>query len=171
MNKQLLFAVSLVLATPLAAMAAPEVGDKSFTISGTGASDKHFDGNSFGVTGQLGYYQTENFEYGVRQSFNGLVGDEVDNAWSGATRLFADYHFGCCKMRPFVGANLGGIYGESVNDTGAAGLELGAKYWVLEKTFINVAAEYQWLFSGSSGIDDNFDDGAIYYTLGVGFNF
>ena len=171
MRKPILFAAALLVAAPLAALAGPEAGDKTFTISGTGSSDENFDGNSFGVTGELGYFGTDALQYGIRQSVSGVAGDKVSDAWSGATRLFADYHFGCCAARPYVGVNVGGIYGESVEDTGTAGVELGVKWYVLDKTYINAGAEYAFLFSGSDDIDNNYDDGAFFYTLGVGFNF
>lgn len=170
-NKPLLIAASLMLAAPVAVIAGPAAGDRTFSISGTGSSDEEFDGNSFGVTGEIGYFTTENLQYGIRQSINGVAGDEVSDEWSGATRLFADYHFGCCAARPYLGVNLGGIYGESVSNTGAAGVEAGVKWYVLDKTYINLGAEYQFLFQDADDIDTAYDDGAFFYQLGVGFNF
>lgn len=163
--------LSLLATAPLVAVAAPQSGDRSFTISGTGASDNEFDGNSFGVSLELGQYANEQTLYGVRQSINGVAGDEVSDAWNGATRLFVDYHFGQNDFRPYVGANLGGIYGESVKETGTAGLETGFRYFLKDKTFIGFGAEYQFLFDDGDDIDNQYDDGAFFYTLGVGFNF
>jgi hypothetical protein len=37
--------------------------------------------------------------------------------------------------------NLGGIYGNGVSETGAAGVEGGLKWYVLQKTFINFGVE------------------------------
>lgn len=162
---------SLAIAAPLAAVAAPEAGDRSFTISGTGASDKDFDGNAFGVSFEVGKYADERTLYGIRQSINGLAGEEVDDSWNGSTRLFVDYHFGDGDLRPFLGANIGGVYGESVKETFAAGLEGGFKYFVKDKTYVSFGAEYQFLFDDGDEIDQRFNNGAFFYTVGVGFNF
>lgn len=160
-----------LLVSPIAAVAAPETGDRSFTISGTGASDNDFDGNAFGVSFELGKYANEQVLWGVRQSLNGLAGDEVSDSWNGATRVFADYHFGDSDFRPYLGANIGGIYGENVKETWTAGLETGFRYFVKEKTFVAFGAEYQFLFDDGDEIDQRFNNGAFFYTLGVGFNF
>ncbi len=159
------------LAAPLAVTAAPEAGDRSFTISGTGASDNDFDGNTFGVSFELGTYASEQLLWGVRQSLNGLAGDEVSDSWNGSTRVFADYHFGTGNFRPYLGANVGGIYGEDVNETWTAGLETGMRYFVKPKTFIGLGVEYQFLFDDGDEIDSRFNNGAFFYTLGVGYNF
>lgn len=171
MKKHFILAVSLLAAAPLAATAGPVSGDKSVTLSGTGSSDKKFDGNSFGVSGEFGYYGSDQWLYGVRQSVSGVVGDDVKDAWDGSTRLFADYHFGSGALRPFLGANIGALYGKNVRDTGTAGIEGGLKYYVLEKTFISVGVEYAFLFRNTNDVDKNFNDGAFFYNLGVGFNF
>lgn len=151
--------------------AAQAAGDKAFTISGTGASDKDFDNNTFGTTAELGWFLSNELELGLRQSANVLALENADDRWSGATRGFADYHFGQGSIVPYLGANLGGIYGEDVQDTGAAGLEGGLKFYVKDKTFIALQVEYDWFFEDSDQIDNQFDDGAYFYTLGVGFNF
>lgn len=72
---------------------------------------------------------------------------------------------------PFVGANFGGFYGDTVSNTGSAGLELGLKAYVQDKTYITFQAEYDYLFDSSDDLSSNFDDGAIFYSLGIGFNF
>lgn len=171
MKNVLAIAVSALLLSPLAAVAGPEAGDRSFTLSGTGASDKNFDGNAFGVSAEIGQYHNEQLLWGVRQSINGSAGEDVRDAWNGSTRVFADYHFGTGDVRPYLGANIGGIYGKSVKETGTAGIDFGLKYFVKEKTFIALGAEYQFLFEDGDDIDNTYDDGAFLYTLGVGFNF
>ena len=162
MNKCIVYAASLLLAAPLAAVAGPQSGDKSVTLSGTGSSDKNFDGNTFGVSGEFGYYGSEQLLYGIRQSISGSAGEEVKDSWNGSTRLFADYHFGSGAARPFVGANLGALYGENVKNTGTAGLEAGLKYYVLDNTFINFGVEYAFLFDDGDDVDNSFNDGAFF---------
>ena len=151
--------------------AAQAAGDKAFTLAGTGASDKNFNSSTFGTTGELGWYLTNEFELGLRQSVNAAVLKNANDRWSGATRGFADYHFGQRSVVPYLGLNLGGIYGEDVHDTGAAGLETGLKFYVKDKTFIALQVEYDFLFDNAHSIDNQFNDGAFFYTLGIGFNF
>ncbi len=152
----------------------PEAGDREFSISGTGSSDQDFDNTSAGVSGELGWYLSRELEVGIRQSLNftDIEGEDISNdAWNGATRGFADYHFGSGALRPFAGASLGGIYGDGVNDSAFAGLETGLKYYVLPRTFIVGRAEYQFFFEDAGDADEGFDDGAWAYGVGVGFNF
>lgn len=152
----------------------PQTGDREFSLSGTGSSDKDGDNSNFGVTGDLGWYTSSRMVWGVRQSLNfaDIEGEDVKNDyWNGSTRLYTDYHFGSAQARPFVGASLGAIYGDGVNDTGFAGLELGMKYYVLENTYILGRGEYQFFFDNGNDVDDNFSDGAWAYTVGIGYNF
>lgn len=152
----------------------PTVGDREFSISGSGNSEQDFDTGSLSVTGDLGWYVTERWVLGIRQSVNyaSVKGTSIeDDFWNGSTRGFADYHFGQNAWRPFVGGNLGLVYGDGVKDTGLAGLEGGVKYYVLPKTFISGLAEYQWFFDSSDDVDDEFEDGAWVYSVGLGFNF
>ncbi len=162
-------ALSLCVAMP--ALAGPDAGDRTFTLSGSGSSDKNFNDNTFGVNGEFGMFTTDNLQFGVRQTINASLVDNGEDNWNGATRLFADYHFGSAKFLPFVGANIGGIYGENIDETAIAGLELGFKAYVLDKTYITLQAEYDFFFESTDEIDSNYDDGAVFYSVGIGYNF
>lgn len=164
-------AIGVSLLTPAIALAGPDAGDRSFTLSGGGASDDSFDVSTYSVSSSIGWFTTDTIELGVRQNLSGVAVDDGDDSWAGATRGYADFHLGTGSVMPFVGVNIGAIYGDGVNDTGTAGVEAGAKFYVKEKTFILLQAEYQFLFEDADEIDDQFDDGAFFYTLGVGFNF
>ncbi len=153
------------------AQAGPAAGDREITLQGTGTSDKDFDANIFSASGSYGWFTTDQSEWGIRQSVSVSDTNNSSSRWNGATRLFYDWHFNGGDWRPYVGASLGYIYGEDTNETFSAGPEIGLKYYVKDKTFINVAMEYQFLFDESNDIDDSYDDGAIFYGLGVGFNF
>jgi hypothetical protein len=74
-------------------------------------------------------------------------------------------------MRPFFGVNLGRIYGDTISDTWAAGLEGGAKYYVQPRTFIMAMVQYAWYFDKRDNIDDTFSQGQFLWNVGVGFNF
>lgn len=172
-QQSLVLGLSAALLSP-AGFAQPSDGDKEFSLSGTGSSDKDFDNSSIGVSGDLGWYTSPNLSLGIRQSvqYADIQGaDAGDDFWNGSTRGYANYHFGGGNARPFVGASLGGVYGDGVNDGGFAGLEFGMKYYVLESTYILGRAEYQFFFDSGNEAEDAFDDGAWAYVLGVGFNF
>ncbi len=168
---------ALALLLTANAFAGPEAGDKTLELSGSGSSDKEFDSNFFGGNASVGYFATDQLQYGVRQSLNVGTQRAAVNAgktktnWNAATRVFADYHFGSGDVLPFVGANIGGFYGDTVSNTGSAGLELGLKAYVQDKTYITFQAEYDYLFDSGDDFSNNFDDGAIFYSLGMGYNF
>jgi hypothetical protein len=153
------------------AFAAQEAGDKSFSISGTGASDKNFDTSSFGTTGELGWFLSDTFELGLRQGINILTLKHADDSWSGSTVGFLDLNVGKGPLVPYIGANLGGIYGDHVQNTETAGVEGGLKWYVKDKTFVAFNVQYEWLFNNNNDIDNRFNDGAFLYSIGVGFNF
>lgn len=148
----------------------PSTGTQEVTLSGAGSSDKDFDNNIFSLEGSYGWYLSEAAEVGVRQSVGIADSDGQDVNWSGSTRAFYDYHFGH-RTRPYIGANLGYVYGDMVEESFLAGLELGIKHYVLERTFINGQIEYQYFFEDADEIDNRFDNGSFVYSVGLGFNF
>lgn len=168
-----LFKSSLLVAAlfPLAAIAAPETGDQEITLSGAGSSDKDFNDTVFSVQGSWGQYLSNSSLWGIRQTVNARDSEGESVQWDGSSRVFYDYHFGTGNARPFIGASIGGIYGEEVDETFMAGPEVGIKYWVQDKTFITAMAEYQFLFKSGSDAQDRYDDGAFFYSVGVGYNF
>ncbi|TDT41778.1 hypothetical protein DES49_1881 [Halospina denitrificans] len=153
----------------------PEEGEGEFSISGTGSSDQDFEGGSLGLSGDLGWYLSDAMSAGIRQSVNYAdIGGEgvTDDFWNGSTRGYVNHHFLTDRARPFLGASLGGVYGDGVKDSGFAGLETGIKYYVRQKTYLLARAEYQFLFSSTDEATDAFQDDAIWaYTIGMGYNF
>lgn len=153
----------------------PLDGDREFSISGTGSSDRDFDSGTFGVTGDLGWYLSNRTVAGVRQSINyaSIEGENIkDDFWNGSTRGYFNYHFLANRTRPFLGASLGGVYGDGVKNSTFAGLETGIKHYVQTKTYFLARVEYQFLFSSASDADEAFqDDGSWAYTVGLGYNF
>lgn len=150
----------------------PLAGDWEFTLGGSGSSNKNLDRSLGGVNFSLGYFTTSTFEVLVRQTFNysnpeGGSGTEYD----GSTFVAVDQHFDLGRLRPFVGLNFGGLYGENTTDTWAAGIEGGLKFYVHPTTFLFGLVNYEWTFKDSDAAGDNFDSGAFLWTMGVGFNF
>ena len=150
----------------------PSEGSHEFQLSGTGTSDRGIDNGSFGITGTYGWYMSRDLELAVRQSVNWASIDNGSDRINGSTRGALDYHFNVTdRFRPFVGASVGAIYGDAVHDTGIIGPEAGVKYYLNPTTFIVGQMEYQYMFDDGDEIDNNFDNGAFAYTLGLGLNF
>lgn len=149
----------------------PAKGDWDFNLGGGGTSNKDFSANGGAFNATVGYFLSDALELAVRQSVNFAVADSGD-AFGGQTMLALDYHFSMGeRWRPFVGVNAGGMYGDFVRDSWAAGLEAGIKYYALQKTYIFGSFGWAWNFDTGGGISNNFSDGAFIYTAGVGFNF
>lgn len=171
--------VALVAMTvPAAAMAqtgdnepGPKAGDWEITLSGNGTSNNDFDGHDFGLSGSAGKFLTDNVLLGVRQSVNFVDVENSDDVINASTRGFADYVFDLGRFRPYVGASFGGIYGDNVNDTFAAGPEVGLKYYADNNTFLFAQTEYQFTFTDTDNANEAADDGQFYHLVGIGFNF
>ncbi|MCC6681388.1 MAG: hypothetical protein IT445_10855 [Phycisphaeraceae bacterium] len=145
----------------------PEATDWEFTLSGSGVSSNDLDNTNFATTFSLGYYLTDAIEPGVRQSII-FADNNDDSSTSGSTRGFIDYNFDLGALRPFVGASLGAVYGDGVDNdhNWTTGVEAGIKWYVLAKTFLYGIAEYQWEPEESFS-----DNGSFFYGVGIGFNF
>jgi len=168
----LLIALLVIWGAPKASaqtLFGPEAKDWELTLGGGGSNDRNFNSGSFALNASLGYYFTKAAELSVRQGVS--FSDFGDSVWNGSTRLAFDYNFDLNRFRPYLGVNFGGIYGDSVRNTFASGLEAGLKYYVLPKTFLFGSVEYEWLFRSGRHIDNRFKDGEFIYGVGIGFNF
>lgn len=162
--------VALAQAQQQQAWPMPAAGSWEMTLSGSGASDKDFDNNTIGLSGSFGQYMMPNVLVGLRQTLNYTDGPGFDR-FTGATRVFANYVFDFAQFRPFVGASLGGIYGDGVNDSFTAGPEVGMKWYLAPNNFVYGQAEYQFAFQRGDDLTEAFDDGGFFYSFGVGVNF
>jgi hypothetical protein len=134
-------------------------------LSGAGSNDNDFNNGGFSVGADIGYYLTDAWEVGVRQNFTFATSDSAGSSWTGATRVFLDYNFNAWgKIVPFVGANVGYLYGEDTDSSWIAAPEAGIKWYVKPETFLFFQAEYQW------PVQDRFEDGVFVYSLGFGIN-
>ncbi|HSI10245.1 MAG: hypothetical protein ACAH89_08735 [Rariglobus sp.] len=149
----------------------PGQGDWEFTVGGAGSSDQDFDNSLGGVSGSVGYFLSDTLEVALRQtiSFSDNSGSGAD--YDGSTFVALDHHFGTERLRPFVGVNAGRLYGDTTNNTWAAGIEGGLKYYLKTDTFLYGIVNYAWAFEEADNPSDNFDDGAFLWSLGVGFSF
>ncbi len=151
---------------------ATRAGLREFTLGGSAAANKDFDNTFGGINFSYGSYINDTQEWVLRQSINYANPDRGGASWNGATRLAFDQHFAARgALRPFIGANIGGVYGDAVRDTFAAGLEAGGKFYVQERTFIYAMVEYGWFFRRASNLDEGFRGGQFNGGVGIGFNF
>jgi hypothetical protein len=161
-----LSAVALFM-LPATSQAQFKQGDWELTLGGSGANGPDLDGVSFGVNGSVGYFFTDQLELSLRQVI-GYTDVNVESSWNGSSRVALDFHFDLGRWQPFVGGNIGYVYGESVNDTWEAAPEAGVKYFMNSTTFVFLMAEYQFFFDSGDDISDSFSDGQFVYTLGLG---
>lgn len=139
-------------------------------LTGNGSNDNDFNNGGFNVNAQVGYYFTDQWQVNLRQGFG--YSDFGDSSWTGATRIGVDYHFDMGQDQrwvPFVGAELGYLYGDGTNDTFAAGPEAGLKVYVNDTTFVYGSVLYEFLFDSGDDVDSQLDDGQFVYGLGIGF--
>lgn len=146
-------------------------GDWELTLGGGGGTNQDLDNSLGGIDFSVGHYFTDSLSLSLRQSVNYSNGAVGGAEYDGATFVALDHHFGADRLRPFVGVNVGRAYGDNTNETWAAGLEAGLKFYVQPRAFLFALVNYAWSFEDSNDIDDAFDDGSILWNVGVGFNF
>jgi hypothetical protein len=164
---------TLALSTPAKAQV---TNPYELTLSGSASNGPDFDGVNAAANVGIGYYFTEALEVGLRQSltYSDLTVGNKGSALNASTGVFLDYHFKFGdhgEWQPFIGANIGYVYGDSVNDSFEAGPEGGVKYYVNANTFIQVVAQYQFFFNAGDDASAAFHDGQFIYSLGIGFRF
>ena len=148
-----------------------ETGDREFTLAGTGTSDEDFDNSVFSISLSFGYFFSPYLEGGIRQDYAYFDTAGDDDAYNAATQLFLDYHFDLDRVQPFMGISIGGVYGDFIKDQFIASPEIGVKVFANPTTFILALVQYQILFEDPDDIDDEFEDGRVFYQLGIGFRF
>jgi len=158
----------LVLGSQSAMAATPdETNQWELTLLGSGTNDNDFNNGGFTVAGSLGYYYTPQWEIVGRQTA-GYSDAGAGSSWAASTRLGVLYHFSFGQDQPivpFVGANIGYTYGDSVSDSWVAGPEAGLKWYVNPTTFIYGSVAYDF------NLQESFGDGQFVYGLGIGFRF
>lgn len=142
-------------------------GDRTFTIGGSGSSDKKFDANAASVELGLSWFIADNIAVVGRQgvSFADVSGN---SDWNGSTRVGMDFYFDLNRVKPYLGAGLGYVYGDTIKNQFIAGPNTGLLVFVNDTTFVNVGVEYQFLFRNTDEISDVYDDGRFVYSVGMG---
>src|SRR5690606_705239 len=164
-------AIAAVAALGLSASPAQaefEEGDWELRLSGFAENDVNFDGVIASVNATGGYFFTDQFEAGVRQSF--VYSDLAGSNLSGQTTIFINYHFGGqdAALQPFIGASVGYQYGDAVPDLFLGGPEAGITYFFDESWFLFAEVQYLFYFEDVDAADESFDDGEFNWGLGLG---
>jgi hypothetical protein len=142
-----------------------------FVLFGSGASDKDVSHGNATLSGSLGYFLGEHFELALRQDvwFSDTPGTGSNT--HAASRLAADFVFGSGTFQPFLGGNIGYVYGQAVRDTWEAAPEGGIKLFLRPHVFLQLMAEYQFFFQSDDEVNAAFDNGSWVYSLGLGMTF
>lgn len=173
----ILFGITLLFSTSAFAIEpefGPRQGDWEVSAGGGTANDDQWESGSFGgnLSGNVGYFVTDDLEVVVRNSLiiSGAQGDKA-TAYIGNSRLAVDYHLPLGRFYPFIGVNIGGVYGH-VDAAASGGPEAGVKYWARKNAFLYAMAEYQWFIGGpASKLGSAYDHGMFLTTIGMGVNF
>jgi hypothetical protein len=171
LRKGLVFAALCLL--PASFASAQVRGPWELELSGSAVNGNKFNGLSAAANVDIGYFILDQLEVGVRQSLS-YTDIGVPKALDGSTRVAVDFHLPLGDQNqfvPFVGANIGYVYGDNVNDTWEAAPETGIKVFVNNSTFVFVQVEYQFFFRSGSNASDSFKNGQFLWTLGLGFRF
>ena len=165
-------ALALILFPAASAFAQFKQGDWELTLSGVATNGPDFNGVTAGAAGSIGYFVSDQFELSFRQSLTYTdLGDAASgkgSAWNGTSRLALDLHVDFGRFQPFVGANVGYIYGEAISDTFEVAPEAGIKWFLNRTTFIQFLVEYELFFDKNSDLSSALRDGEFVYTIGIG---
>lgn len=147
-------------------------GPYELALGGAGVSNDNVNAGSGQLAAAFGHYLGEHFEVLLRQngSFND-AGPGVSETWTGASRVAVDLLLPIGNIVPYVGVNLGYVYGSGIHDSLMGGPEAGVKFYVKQDVFVLLAGEYQFFFDRSDSLNDAFDDGQILYGLSLGVRF
>jgi outer membrane protein W len=155
----------------------PTANPWELTLSGSASHGPDLDGVNAAANVSVGYY-FGNFELVGRQSLQysdvGFTASGQGSTLNASTAVALDWHFPLGdhgEWVPYIGANLGFIYGDGVHDTWEAGPEAGVKYYVNSNTFVFVNVQYEFFFDKDSDASAAFSDGQFVYGLGIGFRF
>jgi hypothetical protein len=157
----------------LPAVAGAQVrGPWEVTAAASGLNGNKFNGFSASANASIGYFFNDSIELGVRQALQ--YSDLVGVSLNASTALAVDLHLPLGDQNqflPFIGANIGYVYGKNLRDTWEAAPEAGLKWFVGPDVFLFGMVQYQFFFRNGGGINGGFNNGQWVYTLGVGFRF
>jgi hypothetical protein len=155
-------AIAALVLVPQVTQAQFKAGDLTLALSGAGAHGPDLDGTTISFQGELGYFLNKNLSVSLRQGV-GYTDFGAGSAWTGSTAVAADWHFDYGRWQPYIGANIGYIYGDVVDDNFMAGPEAGIKFFANATTYIQLNVAYEFFLC------ESLSDGQFQYSLSVGF--
>lgn len=157
----------------LPAVAGAQVrGPWEVTASASGFNGNKFNGFAAAANASIGFFFNDSIEVAVRQTLQ--YSDIAGVSLNASTALAGDLHLPLGDQNqflPFIGANIGYVYGKHIRDTGEAAPEAGLKWFVGPEAFVFGMVQYQFFFKNSNSVNSGFSNGQWVYTLGVGFRF
>jgi len=150
--------------------AAPTDGASELQVSAGFFHAQGSDNGSLNVDLSYGYYLTPGWQLGLRQAINSTFIDDGRDFWLASTTPFINYHF---RLTDIIVPYLGGFIGLVWNDrdaTGTIGPQVGVKFFVHDRTFLNIGYRYEFFFNRIEAIDNNASHGNHVFNLGIGFN-
>ena len=159
--------VSLVFGSTTA-MAAPDAGARELQVSGGFFHSQGSDTGSLNTDLSYGYYFTPGWQLGIRQGLNYNFIDDHRDFWVATTTPFLNYNF---RVTDIIVPYLGGFMGLVWNDrdaTGTIGPQTGVKFFVHDRTFLNLGYRYEFFFDRIEAIDNNTSRGNHVFNIGIG---
>jgi len=157
-----LVSIVALLVLPAFAQAQFKQGDWAVTFTADGTAQKDLDTFDASLTSGPEYFLTDQISIGLKNTLSLADGGSNRN---GAIRAFGFWNFDLGRWVPYIGANIGYAYGDSINDDFIAGPEGGVRYFVNSTTYIQANLAYEF------NLNEGFDEGAWFYGLGIGFKF
>jgi hypothetical protein len=151
-------------------IAGPTEGASEAQISAGFFHAQGSDSGNLNVDLSYGYYLTPGWQLGIRQALNYSFIDDGRDFWIASTTPFINYHF---RLTDIIVPYLGGFIGLVWNDrdaTGTIGPQAGVKFFVHDRTFLNLGYRYEFFFNRFKAIGDNSSRGNHVLNLGVGFS-
>jgi len=151
------------------ASAQPEEGDQElqFLFGGLSA-DAEVDNFGLDIGTSYGFFLSDALEVGARLAYVNLQLEGSRGLWAAAALPFINYHFRGVsegdKILPYAGV-FGGGYFDNNDEFYAFGPEVGVKFFVYNKTFINTLYRFEFFDS------TKFKEGSHEVNLGIGFLF
>jgi len=166
-----LFATAALIGWLLGAgtvIAAPTDGASEVQVSAGFFHTQGSDSGSLNADLSYGYYFTPGWQLGIRQALNYNFIDDHRDFWLATTAPFVNYNF---RVTDIIVPYLGGFIGLVWNDrdvTGTIGPQAGVKFFVHERTFLNLGYRYEFFFNRIDAIDNNASRGNHVFNVGIG---
>ncbi|HET6467506.1 MAG TPA: OmpA family protein [Geminicoccaceae bacterium] len=159
---------------PMEPMALAPVGE--FRIGGAWGHnfrerDEGTESNLGGLEIGLGYYLTPNVMLSLEQlAYYGY--NATDDGFGGRSVIGLDLQGNWGGFRPYIGVNVGGVYGRAVQNGFVAGPELGVKIDVAQNSFLYGKVSYDYQFRNQwDSLSDWDDRGLVIGGIGFGYRF